>query len=220
MNPFCRVFTLASLPRSKWCSVREGSCSPGVQSWTFLPKAAQSGPTLRTPQGQHLCGALGPSHQGQGHLCPLPCNPPQLPRLGLSHSLVPLCPHHPFSAQVPCPSPMPSRPPSRLGEAGSRCAQWVPAPPTLPTWPLLTGSKRGQPGGPGLLSPFWNLPALLLCPRVSCDHAQKQGGSSHWARPKICFRGHRAEGVSGQRMGLSVTTRKIAKGNLPYDAGN
>lgn len=88
------------------------------------------------------------------------------------------------------------------------CAQWVLAPPTLPTWLLLTGSKRDQPGGPGLLSPFWNLPALLLCPLVSCGHAQKQGGSSHWAHPKVCFRGHHVEGVSGQRMRLSVTTRK------------
>ena len=135
MNPFCRVFTLASLPRSKSCSVPEGSRSPGVQCSTFLPKnAAQSGPTLRAPQGQHVCRALGPSHQDHGHLCPLPCTPSPTPRLGLSHSSVPLCPHRPFSARVPCPSPMPSRPPSRRGEAGSRCAQWV-----VPSgfWPLL-----------------------------------------------------------------------------------
>ena len=111
------------------------------------------------PSGQRLSGALGRPRPRPP--LPSPLRPRPRPGTGLCSSWVPLCPCRPFLARVPCPSPMPSKPPSRRGEAGSPRAQR-----SRPLPPFLPGRSRLAPSvaslGPCLAGPFWNLPGCSL----------------------------------------------------------
>ena len=119
------------------------------------------------PSGPTPARSLGPSHQGHGHLCPLPCAPGPTPEWGSAPAgslFVPV-----VHSQPECPA-LPPCPQSPLaGE--EKQGLHVPSGPG-PSYPSYRGAldclKRGQPGGPALLTP------LLPCPLVSCGHVQKQ----------------------------------------------
>lgn len=208
MNPFCRVFPWPLCQEASGAVSRKGVVPQDSSPERFCRRCSEwtqpEGPSGPTPVRSLGAVLPGPRPPLPSALCPRP----HPPRLGLSPSWVPLCPRGPFSARAPALPPCPQGPLVVEEKQGTDVPSG--SGPSYPSYPLLSaGSKHGRPGGPALLSLFWNLPALLPCPRVSCDHAQKQGGSSHWARPKVGFRGRRAEGASGQRMWLSVTTRNI-----------
>lgn len=171
--------------------------------------AAQSGPTLRAPQGQRLSGALGPSHQGHGHLCPLPCAPaPPTPGLGLSPSWVTLCPRRPFSARVPCPSPMPPLPLAAEEKQGLH----VPSGPG-PSYPSYLGALDWLQTWPA-----WGPCLALLLLEPSCSLTLSSGFL--WPCPKAgrwLTLGPPQGLLQGAPRGGRFCTKNAAKCNHTYN---
>lgn len=159
------------------------------------------------PSGPTPARSLGAVPPGPRHLCPLPCAPgPPTPRLGLSPGWVPLCPRGPFSARAPALPPCPQGPlvvEEKQGTdvpSGSR--------PLLPFLPAALGWLQTWPAWrPRLALPLLEPSSSLTRSSGFLWPRPKAGRQLTLGPPQVGFRGRRAEGTSGQRLWLSVTTR-------------